>query len=72
MLTAITRQVSPALTKCELKFVERRPIDLEKARAQHRSYEELLEKLGARVISLPAEPELPRFHVRRGSGAGTR
>ncbi|MBZ5528126.1 MAG: dimethylargininase [Acidobacteriia bacterium] len=59
MLTAITRQVSPALTKCELTFVERRPIDLEKARAQHRGYEELLEELGARVISLPAEPELP-------------
>ncbi len=59
MLTAITRQVSPALTKCELTFVERRPINLEKARAQHRAYEELLEKLGARVISLPPEPELP-------------
>ncbi len=59
MLTAITRQVSPALAQCELSFLERRPIDLEKARAQHRAYEELLEKLGARVISLPAEPHLP-------------
>jgi len=59
MLTAITRQVSPALARCELTFVERRPLDLEKARAQHRAYEELLERLGARVISLPAEPGLP-------------
>ena len=59
MLTAITRAVSPALTSCELSFIERRPIDLEKARRQHRAYEKLLEELGARVISFPAEPALP-------------
>src|SRR5271155_2707840 len=59
MLTAITRAVSPAIVRCELTFVERQAIDLEKARVQHRAYEVLLEKLGARVLSLPAEPELP-------------
>lgn len=59
MLTAITRAVSPALPSCELSFIERQPIDLEKARKQHRAYEKLLEELGARVISLPAEPTLP-------------
>jgi dimethylargininase len=59
MLTAITRAVSPAMVHCELTFVARQPIDLEKARAQHRAYEALLEKLGARVHSLPAEPDLP-------------
>lgn len=59
MLTAVTRQVSPALAQCELTFLKRRPMDLEKARAQHRAYEELLGTLGARVISLPAEPDLP-------------
>ncbi|MBZ5703136.1 MAG: dimethylargininase [Acidobacteriia bacterium] len=59
MLTAITRAVSPALANCELSFIARQPIDLEKARAQHRAYEQLLEKLGARVVSLPAEPGLP-------------
>ena len=59
MLTAITRKVSPALADCELSFVERQPIDMEKARAQHHAYEELLSKLGARVISLPEEPDLP-------------
>ncbi len=59
MLTALTRAVSPALTECELSFIARKPIDLAKAQGQHRSYEKLLEKLGARVISLPAEPELP-------------
>lgn len=59
MLTAITRAVSPSLVNCELSFIPRQPIDLARARAQHRAYEELLEKLGARVISLPAEPALP-------------
>ena len=59
MLTAITRAVSPALTQCELSFIPRQPINLQLAQAQHRAYEQLLEKLGARVISLPAEPALP-------------
>jgi dimethylargininase len=59
MLTAITRKVSSALAKCELSFIERKPIDLEKARAQHAAYEALLSKLGAHVISLPEQPELP-------------
>jgi dimethylargininase len=59
MLTAVTRTVSSRLADCELTFIERQPIDMEKARAQHRVYEELLGKLGARVVSLPEEPELP-------------
>jgi dimethylargininase len=59
MLTAITRKVSSALAHCELSFIERRPIDVEKARAQHHEYETLLGKIGAKVISLPEEPELP-------------
>ena len=59
MLTAITRAVSPAIVNCELSFIPRQPIDLEIARAQHCAYEELLEKLGARVVSLPAEPLFP-------------
>jgi dimethylargininase len=59
MLTAITRAVSPAIVHCEISFIDRRPIDLLKAQEQHHAYEKLLEKLGARVLSLPAEPELP-------------
>lgn len=59
MLTVITRAVSPALANCELSFIERIPIDMEKARAQHHAYEDALASLGARVISLPEEPELP-------------
>ncbi len=59
MLTAITRKVSSSLTNCELSFIERKPIDMERARAQHHAYEALLEKLGANVISLPEERDLP-------------
>ncbi|MGC1905862.1 MAG: arginine deiminase family protein [Candidatus Acidiferrum sp.] len=59
MLTAITRAVSPSIVDCELTFVDRQPIHLAKAQSQHHDYELLLEKLGAKVISLPAEPTLP-------------
>src|ERR1700674_4692604 len=59
MLTAITRTVSPAVIHCEISFIDRKPINLARAQEQHRPYEKLLEKLGARVISLPAEPNLP-------------
>src|SRR5580693_1715662 len=59
MLTAITRAVSPAIVHCELSFIDRKPIDLARAQEQHRAYEKLLEKLGANVVSLPAERELP-------------
>jgi dimethylargininase len=59
MLTAITRSVSPSINDCELSFISRQPIDLTIARQQHHAYEQLLARLGARVISLPAETELP-------------
>jgi len=59
VLTAITREVSPAMVNCELTFIERLPIKLAKAEEQHCDYERLLEKCGARVITLPAEPALP-------------
>lgn len=59
MLTAITRAVSPAIGSCELEYLERRPIDLAKAEQQHGEYERCLAQLGAQVISLPAEPDLP-------------
>ena len=59
MLTAIIRAVSSALAECELSFIERIPINMDKAREQHHAYEAALASLGARVVSLPEEPELP-------------
>jgi dimethylargininase len=59
MLTAITRAISPAIADCELSFIARQPINLARAHQQHHAYEQVLARAGARVISLPAEPELP-------------
>src|SRR6266478_4816107 len=59
MLTAITRAVSPAMAHCEISFIDRKPIDFAIAQDQHHAYETLLANLGARVLSLPAEPALP-------------
>lgn len=59
MLHAVTREVSRAIVRCELTHLARRPIDLERARAQHRAYERVLERLGARVERLEEAPELP-------------
>ena len=59
MLRAITRAVSPAINQCEIGFIERQEIDLANANQQHRRYESLLAELGAKVVSLPAEPDYP-------------
>jgi len=59
MLTAITRAVSANINDCELSFHARQPIDVAKAVAQHKAYQDCLTELGVRIVSLPAEPELP-------------
>ncbi|MBZ5724332.1 MAG: dimethylargininase [Acidobacteriia bacterium] len=59
MLTAITRAVSPSLNRCELGYLPRQEIDIAKAAEQHQRYEDCLRALGASVVSLAAEPELP-------------
>jgi dimethylargininase len=58
-LTAIVRDVSSSINDCELSFHARQPIDVAKARAQHRAYQNCLTELGVRIVSLPAEPDLP-------------
>lgn len=59
MPIAITRGVSPAIAHCELTHLERRPIDYERARAQHHAYEAALVDLGCELHALPAEAALP-------------
>src|ERR1035437_2081700 len=59
MLVAITRAVSPAMNHCELTHLPRTEIGILKAAEQHRWYEACLAGLGATVISLAAEPDLP-------------
>jgi len=59
MWTALTRDVSPTLGDCELSYVDRTPIDVERARHQHEAYRRALEACGCRVIALPAAPDWP-------------
>ncbi|GMV33459.1 MAG: dimethylargininase [Chloroflexi bacterium] len=59
MTVAITRKISPRFNECEITHIERTPIDLDIARAQHDAYVRLLADLGCQVIELPEEPDLP-------------
>ena len=59
MRIALTRAVSPSLTGCELSFVDRTPIDVERADRQHRDYCRALAALGCSVVALPPEPDRP-------------
>ena len=53
------RGVSRSLADCQLSFVERTPIDIERAAQQHAAYRRALEACGCRVVALPAEDAFP-------------
>ncbi len=59
MHIAITREVSSSLGHCELSYVSRTEIDVTLAAAQHRVYQQALQLLGCRVLTLPAQDALP-------------
>jgi dimethylargininase len=59
MTIAITREVSSRFAECEITHIERVPIDVEIARAQHSNYVRALASLGCQIIELPEEPDLP-------------
>ena len=59
MTVAITREVSSRFDKCELTHIERTPINVNIARAQHHEYIKSLAALGCQVVELPAETDLP-------------
>jgi dimethylargininase len=56
---ALTRQISSAIAHCELTHLPRAPIDLDRARGEHREYERALEVCGCTVERLSAGPDLP-------------
>jgi dimethylargininase len=56
---ALTRPPSASLARCELTYLEREPIDLERARCQHEAYEAVLAALGRRIVRLPVLDEHP-------------
>ena len=59
MLIALTRAVPPSIVHCELSHLERVPIDVDRAIAQHEEYERALAALGCRVLRIAPEPEMP-------------
>src|SRR5713101_1944974 len=59
MLTALTREVSSRIAECELTFIDRQPIDFDRAVQQHRYYQELLRGLGVNVLQIPADDDCP-------------
>ena len=56
---AITREVSPSLTRCELTHLKREPMDVTLAKTQHAAYRDLLCDEGWTVIHISAAPDLP-------------
>lgn len=59
MRIALTREVSPAIGRCELTHLPRVPIDPLRAATQHRAYRDTLAALGCAVVALPPDPDLP-------------
>jgi len=56
VMIAFLREVSPRLAACELSFLERAPIDVERARAQHAHYAAELTALGCSIEWLAPLP----------------
>ena len=56
---ALTRPISASFARCELTYLDRVPIDIDRARQQPAAYEAVLESLGWKVVRLPALDEQP-------------
>jgi dimethylargininase len=59
VILALTRAVSPNIGACELTHLERTPIDVARAVAQHDAYERRLREAGYVVRRVSPAPELP-------------
>lgn len=57
--TALLRAVSSRVDQAELTFLDRVPVDLERAVAQHQKYADLLAELGHQVVHVASADELP-------------
>ena len=58
-MLASTREISPSIVSCELTHLDRTPIDLARARAEHDAYEAALRECGCTVQRLPADASIP-------------
>ena len=59
MRLALTREISPSITRCELTHLERTPIDFNRALDEHAEYEDVLRNLGCTIERLPAGGDFP-------------
>lgn len=59
MLLALTRAVSPRMADCELTHLQREPIDIALAKAQHAAYEAALLGLGCQLVPAAPLPDFP-------------
>lgn len=57
--TAIVRTVSPRLAEAQLTHLDRSPVDVDRARAQHTAYRRTLNDLGLDVVAAPPAPAHP-------------
>jgi dimethylargininase len=58
-VVALTRNVAPTITDCELTHLEREPIDFSRASEQHDIYEQALVAAGCVIQQLPDLPDMP-------------
>jgi len=58
-MIAVTRPVSPSINRCELTHIDRAPIDVARARAQHAAYERALEAAGCMIVRLDEAADQP-------------
>ena len=58
-LYALARPVPSSIGDCALTFLDRRPIDPQRASAQHKAYIDCLSSLGMSIISLAPEHDMP-------------
>ena len=58
-MIAVTRAVSSSINRCELTHLDREPIDIGRARAQHAAYERALEAAGCTIVRLEEADDLP-------------
>ncbi len=59
MTVAITRPTGRELRDCELTNIDRTPIDVERAIAQHSDYLDVLRSLGVSIVELPRLSDHP-------------
>ncbi|HEX6048095.1 MAG TPA: N(G),N(G)-dimethylarginine dimethylaminohydrolase [Gemmatimonadaceae bacterium] len=55
---ALTREITPAFGAGELTYLDRAPVDVDRARAQLDAYESALRVFGCEVERLPADPDM--------------